>query len=132
MHIGMPEVVAKIDFSVAPLYLHRAEAERAHLGYTYADVSAGFAKKWDFPDSIVRALQHQLLPFEGDIHEPMAGVVHMASWRARCQEINMDREGLTKTFPDVVAMLLGLDLEQVLDKDPADWTSAGELSAFLS
>lgn len=132
MHIGMPDVVAKIDFSVAPLDLHRADAERAHLGYTYADVSAGFAKKWDFPDAIVRALQHQLLPFEGDIHEPMAGVVHMASWRARCQEINMDREGLTKTFPDVVAMLLGLDLEQVLDKDPSEWTSAGELSAFLS
>ena len=31
-----------------------------------------------------------------------------------------------------IAMLLGLDLEQVLDTDPADWTSAGELSAFLS
>ena len=41
-------------------------------------------------------------------------------------------KGLTKTFPDVVAMLLGLDLEQVLDKDPSEWTSAGELSAFLS
>ena len=106
-------------------------AERAALGYTYADVSAAFALKWDFPEAIVRALKHQLVPFEGDIYEPMAGVVHMASWRARAQEIGMDREGLAATFPDVVAILLGLDLQMVLDKDPSEWTSAGELSAFM-
>jgi hypothetical protein len=61
----------------------------------------------------------------------MAGVVHMAAWRARAQEINLEREGLAATFPDVVAILLGLDLEMVLDKDPSEWTSAGELSAFM-
>lgn len=132
MHIGMPEVVAPIDFSVAPLDLKRADAEQAALGYTYADVSAAFGRKWDFPETIVKALQHQLVPFEGDTYEPMAGVVHMAAWRARTQEINMDREGLKATFPDVVAMLLGLSLETVLDKDPTEWTSAGELSAFMS
>ena len=38
---------------------------------------------------------------------------------------------MAATFPDVVAILLGLDLEMVLDKDPTEWTSAGELSAFL-
>jgi HD-like signal output (HDOD) protein len=131
MHIGMPDEVAKVDWSVAPLAMNRAAAEKAAFGYTYADVSAAFAKKWDFPAAIVTALQHQLVPFEGDIYEPMAGVVHMASWRARAQEVNLDRDGLKSTFPDVVAMLLGLDLDMVLDKDPSEWTSAGELSAFL-
>lgn len=131
MHIGMPEVVAKIDWSVSPFDMKRAEAEQAALGYTYADVGAAFAVKWEFPEMIVKALKHQVLPFEGDIYEPMAGVVHMAAWRARAQEINMDRAGLTATFPDVVAMLLGLDLETVLDKDPEQWTSAGELAAFM-
>ncbi|MCD8515469.1 MAG: HDOD domain-containing protein [Burkholderiaceae bacterium] len=132
MHIGMPEEVAKIDWTVSPLDMKRAEVERAALGYTYADVSAAFALKWDFPEAIVKALQHQLVPFEGDIYEPMAGIVHMASWRARAQEINMDREGLAATFPDVVAILLGLDLDMVLDKDPGEWTSSGELSAFMA
>jgi len=131
LHIGMPEKIARIDWSVSPFDMKRAEAERAALGYTYADVSAAFAAQWDFPDLIVRALQHQLLPFEGDIYEPLAGIVHMAAWRARAQEINLDREGLAATFPEVVAILLGLDLDMVLDKDPSDWTSAGELSAFL-
>ena len=131
MHIGMPDAMAKLDWTVSPLDMKRAEAERAALGYTYADVSAAFALKWDFPEAIVRALKHQLVPFEGDIYEPMAGVVHMASWRARAQEIGMDREGLAATFPDVVAILLGLDLQMVLDKDPSEWTSAGELSAFM-
>jgi HD-like signal output (HDOD) protein len=132
MHIGMPEVVAKIDWNVSPFDLKRAEAEKAALGYTYADVSAAFAQRWDFPEAIVTALRHQLVPFEGDTYEPMAGVVHMAAWRARAQEINLDREGLAATFPDVVAILLGLDLDMALDKDPSEWTSAGELSAFMA
>ena len=131
MHIGMPDVVARIDWTVSPFDLKRAEVEKSALGYTYADVSAAFAARWDFPEAIVTALRHQLVPFEGDIYEPMAGVVHMAAWRARAQEINLDRSGLAATFPDVVAILLGLDLEMVLDKDPSEWTSAGELSAFL-
>ena len=132
MHIGMPEVVEKIDWSVSPFDMKRAEVEQSTLGYTYADVGAAFAVKWEFPDLIVKALKHQIVPFEGDIYEPLAGIVHMAAWRARAQEINMDRDGLKATFPEVVAMLLGLDLQMVLDKDPEEWTSAGELSAFLS
>lgn len=132
MHIGMPEVVEKIDWSVSPFDMKRAEVEQSTLGYTYADVGAAFAVKWEFPELIVKALKHQVVPFEGDIYEPLAGIVHMASWRARAQEINMDRDGLKATFPEVVAMLLGLDLQMVLDKDPEEWTSAGELSAFLS
>lgn len=132
MHIGMPEVVEKIDWSVSPFDMKRAEVEQSTLGYTYADVGAAFAVKWEFPELIVKALKHQIVPFEGDIYEPLAGIVHMAAWRARAQEINMDRDGLKATFPEVVAMLLGLDLQMVLDKDPEEWTSAGELSAFLS
>lgn len=131
MHLGMPDEVARLDLVVSPLDLKRAEAERQALGYSYAEVGAAFAERWDFPDAIVKAIRHQLLPFEGDTYEPLAGVVHMASWRARAQEIQMDREGMAATFPDVVAILLGLDLATVLDKDPEEWTSAGELSAFL-
>jgi HD-like signal output (HDOD) protein len=132
MHIGMPDQVAKMDWTVSPFDMKRAELERAVLGYTYAEVSAAFAVKWDFPQAIVQALQHQLVPFEGDTYEPMAGIVHVASWRARAQEIKMDRDGLAATFPDVVAILLGLDLDMILDKDPSEWTSSGELSAFMA
>lgn len=131
MHIGMPQTMEKIDWNVSPLDMKRADAEQAALGYTYADAGAAFASKWEFPDIIVKALKHQLIPFEGDIYEPMAGAVHMASWRARAQEIGLDRDGLAATFPDVVAMLLGLDFDMVLDKDPQEWTSAGELAAFM-
>lgn len=131
MHSGMPDEVAKIDWTVSPFDMKRADAERVVLGYTYADVSAGFATQWGFPEAIIHALQHQLLPFEGDVYEPMAGIIHMASWRARAQETHMDRDALAATFPDVVAILLGLDADTVIDRDPSEWTSSGELSAFL-
>lgn len=45
--------------------------------------------------------------------------------------MNLDREAMAATFPEVVAILLGLSLEAVLDKDPQQWASAGELAAFL-
>jgi hypothetical protein len=45
--------------------------------------------------------------------------------------MGLDREAMRATFPDVVATLLGLSLDTVLDKDPEQWTSAGELAAFL-
>ena len=131
MHIGMPDVVAKIDFSVAPLDLHRAEAERAHLGYTYADVGAGMAEKWQFPPEMVSALANQVEPFEGEAYDRLGGILHLASWRARAEEIQLDNNGLVATFPDMVGLTQGLDLGSVLGKDPAEWEFTDALSAFL-
>jgi HD-like signal output (HDOD) protein len=131
MHMGMPDDIRRVDFSVPPLGLDRAAAERTTFGYTYADVSAAFAEKWNFPDTIVRALKNLHAPFEGETHEMLAGVLHMAVWRARAQEVQLDANGLAATYPDMVGLVMGLDLDAVLEKDPQDWTSQGELAAFL-
>ena len=130
MHIGMPDVVAKIDFSVAPLDLSRADAERAHLGYTYADVGAGMAEKWQFPPEMVSALANQVEPFEGEAYDRLGGILHLASWRARAEEIHLDDQGLAATFPDMVGLTLGLDLDSVLGKDPSEWSFSQALGAF--
>ncbi|TSE20476.1 HDOD domain protein [Tepidimonas alkaliphilus] len=131
MHLGMPQEMAALDWHVALFDLHRAAAQQARFGYSYAGVGAALAQRWHFPDRIVRALRHQLAPFEGDVHEPLAGVVHLASWRARAQAMNLDREAMRATFPDAVTMLLGLSPDAVLDQDPQPWASAGALAAFL-
>lgn len=131
MHMGMPDEMRRLDFSVPPLALDRPQAELSALGYTYADVSAGFAVKWNFPEPIVRALQNLQRPFEGEAYEMLAGVLHMAVWRARAQEVGLDADGMAANFPDMVALVMGLDLDTLLGKDPEDWTSQGELGAFL-
>lgn len=131
MHMGMPDDMRRLDFSVPPLALDRPQAEMSAIGYTYSDVSAAFASKWNFPGPIVSALQNLHAPFEGETYEMLAGVLHIAVWRARALEMQLDANDLAATYPDMVGLVMGLDLDSILEKDPEDWTSQGELAAFI-
>lgn len=130
MHIAMPDEVGPIDMRVSPLDLQRAAAEKAVFGYTYADVGAGMIEKWQFPTTMVSALINQIEPFEGAAYDPLGGVLHLASWRARAEEIQLDNNGMVATFPDMVGLTLGLDLDSVLGKDPSEWSFSQAISAF--
>ncbi|WP_439114249.1 HDOD domain-containing protein [Hydrogenophaga sp.] len=130
MHIAMPDEVGPIDLRVTPLDLQRAAAEKAVFGYSYAEVGAGMIEKWQFPTTMVSALANQIEPFEGAAYDPLGGVLHLASWRARAEEIQLDNNGLVATFPDMVGLTLGLDLDSVLGKDPSEWSFSHAISAF--
>ena len=131
MHIAMPDLIAPLDMGTPPLDLQRAQAEMSVFGYTYAQVGAGMAEKWQFPTTIVSALNNQISPFEGEAYDPLGGVLHLASWRARAEEIQLDENGLVATFPDLVGLSLGLDLDSVLGKDPSEWSFSQALGAFI-
>lgn len=124
MHIGMPEETAALDCEVPPLDLRRAKAERRHFGFCYAQVSAGLARQWQFPQPIVEALAHQDSPFEhDDAYEPLAGVIHLAAWRVRARETGLSDKALVVTFPGSVGEVLGIDIDMVLQQDPIDWSA---------
>lgn len=131
MHLGLPQELAALNQEVPLLGLKRAAAERKLLGYCYADVGAGFARSWQFPQPTVDALAHQCAPFENDVYEPLAGVLHLAAWRARAKEANYDELDLTDNFPDVVALALGIDIDMALQQEPIDWTSKAELASLV-
>ena len=122
MHIGMPEEVAVLDREVHPLDLKRARLERRSFGFCYAQVGAGFARQWHLPQPIVDALEHQYEPFENDVYEPLAGVIHLAGWRARAKEAGLSDKDLAVTFPGSVGEVLGLDIDMVMQQDPIDWS----------
>ncbi|MDD0837532.1 HDOD domain-containing protein [Curvibacter sp. HBC61] len=130
MHIGMPREMALLNMEHPPLDLKRAKTERRHLGYCYAQVSAGFARQWQFPPAIVDALEYQIAPFDNDVYEPLAGVIHLAAWRIRAKEAGFTERELAVSFPDTVGLALELDIDMVLQQDPIDWTSAHEVGAF--
>jgi HD-like signal output (HDOD) protein len=121
MHLAMPDDVAALDLEVPPLDLRRAKAEIKHFGYCYAEVGAGFARQWHFPQPIVDALEHQYAPFENEVYEPLAGVIHLAAWRARAKEAGLSDKALAVTFPGSVGEVLGFDIDMVLQQDPIDW-----------
>lgn len=123
MHLAMPEETAALSEKYGPLDMRRATAERQAFGFSYATVSAGFAHQWHFPQAMVDALEHQYAPFDNNAYEPLAGVIHLASWRARGKDANYNERALAVSFPGSVGVVLGLDIDMVLQQDPFDWAA---------
>ncbi|WP_066265600.1 HDOD domain-containing protein [Hydrogenophaga palleronii] len=117
MHVGMPEAMIDLDRSVPMLDLKRAKAERGLFGYSYAEVGAALAREWHFPKRMINAILHQTAPFDNDVYEPIAGVIHIGSWRARAEEQQMRSELLINTYPDPVGLVLGIDPDTVVVED---------------
>ncbi len=127
LHLGMPQESAQLDNQMPVLDLLRAKLELQNFGFCYAQVGAGFARRWGLPESIVDAIEHQDAPFEGAVYEPLAGVIHLAVWRARAKESNFSANVLAVTFPGEVGDVLGLDIDMVLQQDPIDWPTMAPL-----
>ena len=123
MHMASPEQMAELNKELLPLDLRRASLERREFGYCYANVGAGFAAMWRFPQPMIDALEHQYAPFENGVYEPLAGVIHLAAWRARAKEAKLSERATAVTFPDAVGVALDLDIDAVLQQDPFDWAA---------
>jgi HD-like signal output (HDOD) protein len=125
MHVGMPEAMIDLERSVPMLDLKRASAERGLFGYNYADVGAALAREWRFPRKMINAIEHQGAPFDNDVYEPIAGVIHIASWRARAEELDLRSESLISTYPDPIGIALGIDPDSVVGEEIPALTRAG-------
>lgn len=123
MHAGMSGEMAALNRELGPLDLRRSKAEFFRLGYCYAHVGGAYARHWLFPQPIVDALEHQYAPFANNVYEPLAGVIHLAAWRARAKEANLSERALAVTFPGEVGEVLDLDIDMVLQQDPFDWSA---------
>ena len=123
MHAGMAADMSELNRELGPLDLKRAKAEMLCFGYNYAHVGGAYARQWRFPQSIVDALEHQYAPFANNVYEPLAGVIHLATWRARAKEARLSDKALAVSFPGEVGEVLDLDIDMVLQQDPFDWSS---------
>lgn len=120
MRLAMPEAQA-LDAQWPALALQRDRLELHHLGFCATQVSAGMARQGDLPALMVDALDYQHAPFDNEAYEPLAGVLHLAVWRARARQAGLSGNALTVTFPSAVAEVLELDIDMVLQQDPIDW-----------
>lgn len=123
MRTSMEQTLA-MDAKIKPLAFRRWRAERHVFGFCYTEVSAWLTRQWHLPTLIHDTLLHAHAPFEGKAErtEPLAGVVHLAIWRARCRYARLPENAMTVTFPAEVAEVLGLDIDAVLQQDPIDWS----------
>ena len=130
IHLADPERAQSLDTLVSPLDMRRSKLEQRIFGYCYSHVSAALAQRWQLPEVVVDALNYQHSPFDNNAYEPLAGVLHLAAWRARAREVGLDDREMAVTFPDQVGLPLGLDIDMVLQQDPIDWTARPDAGDF--
>ena len=121
MRAALPRALV-LDEICPPLDFRRARAERQLFGFSYLELSSAMAKKARLPQILCDALAYAHAPFDNDAYEPLAGVLHLAQWRARANQLGLQENALTVTFPSLVAEMLGLDIDMVLQQDPIDWS----------
>lgn len=118
MHAGMPELMAYMDKACDLLDARRPETERATLGYTHAVVTGSTMSAWKFPPVMVDAVGEYLDPLAHGDFDPLAGVLHLAAWRARAQQYGLTRDDLHETVPALVCAKLEFPADELVDEMP--------------
>jgi len=118
MHAGMPEQTLQVDKVASPIDARRLDVERTTFGYDFADVGAELAKRWRFPEEFSTVIKGFAAPLETEPFNRIAGIVHIAAWRARAEENDYSPEEMESTFPESVAAKLGIAAAVVLEELP--------------
>ncbi len=118
MHAGMPEQMLALDKQASPLDARRLSMERTSFGYNFAAVGAELARQWRFPVSFVQALAHYPEPLDHEPFDPVAAVIHVAAWRARCEHNALAPDEMAATIPADVCKKLGLAPDTLLTEMP--------------
>jgi HD-like signal output (HDOD) protein len=128
LHASVPDDMVAVNQLVGLCDLRRARTQTRVLGTSFAEIGAGMVQQWQFPGPLVDALRYQAAPFDNDVYEPLAGLLHLAGWRARAQESGFDERALATSYPGEVGLALGLDIDMVLQQDPIDWSGASAVA----
>lgn len=132
MHAGMPEQTLQIDKIAGALDSRRVDVERNSFGYDFYDVGAELAKRWRFPENFSVAIKGSFDPLSQEPFEPVAAIVHIASWCARANESGFSGDEKEATFPVEVARKLGIQPDRILNEMPPVSELAEGLQELIS
>lgn len=131
LYLAWGEKALAMNALVAPLDVRRPKIEQRLCGFSYSQISAALAQQWRLPQEIVDALRYLHAPFDNEVYEPLAGVLHLAAWRARTREADMNDKELAVAFPGEIGLALGLDIDMVLQQDPIDWMARPDPGEYV-
>ncbi|MDP5239669.1 HDOD domain-containing protein [Uliginosibacterium sp. 31-16] len=77
IHLGLPDVAARLDSSAAACSKALFEQERALLGLNHCEVGAELARRWNFPSTIQNALRWCAEPLAPEAG-PLAAIVNLS------------------------------------------------------
>jgi HD-like signal output (HDOD) protein len=121
MHAGMPAQAQELDQSVGAYDAGRMAAETVAFGYSYSEVGAELAVRWKFPDIFPETIRDFPAPASR-----MAAVLHLATWRARADELKLSAAQRADSLPLALAQGIGVTADELLEEMPdLDQLSAG-------
>ncbi|MFA9274965.1 MAG: HDOD domain-containing protein [Candidatus Aquirickettsiella gammari] len=132
MHSAMPEQSMQIDKIAGLLDARRLDVERTSFGYDFSDVGAELARRWRFPDNFASVIKGFPQPLASAHFEPMAGVIHLAVWRARAEENHYSKEEMEATIPKDVLAKIGISSDYMLTEMPPISELAAGLEELVS
>lgn len=94
----------------------RWEREQRLLGFSEGQITAELARRWNFPESIVKGLQNSSDPMASHPFCQLGGVVHLASLLA---DTPSDDPSILDTLPEDVVHALQLDRDWMIAKFPS-------------
>jgi HD-like signal output (HDOD) protein len=132
MHLGMPQRMASINSVLGLLDPDRLTTEYAALGFTYADVGAELARRWNFPVLFSNAMAGAANPLAQAEFDPLAAVVHIAAWRSRAAQMQLGLQDMEASWPDHVAAKLAISRTSVLQDLPSMEALGAGLDGLLT
>jgi HD-like signal output (HDOD) protein len=130
MHAAMPEKMLAVARVAGPFDPRRGDVERHSFGFSFSAVGARLAELWRFPNAYIAALTQWQDPLETPEFDRLAAVIHLAAWRARCDENSLSPDEIAGTLPLQVLEALGLD-EELIEDMPSPRELASEFDALL-
>lgn len=119
MHSAAPAAMVALDQQFPPLHPDRAQAETQSLGFHFLNVSAALARRWNFPLSLVEALEQVADPLHAPAFSAVAATVHLGSWHARNTVARTPPETLRQSYPAAVGERLGLSAHWIFPNETA-------------
>jgi len=129
MYQGLPGDMLALDRQAHPLSPQRLSLEQARFGFTYADVGAELARRWNFPPLFARVFSGKALQ-QPDAR--LTALVQMAAWQVGYSEQAPGAaDPLASSWPADLAATVPLLPEQCGEHFPPWATLCGAVQALL-
>ncbi len=125
-----PDLAMEVEKSVRA-GVGRSEVEQRLLGYDYAAAGAELARRWRFPESMVRAIAEQEMPLSYDPVSPEAIMIFLGKILAQATQAGVVADRLPELLPRPEMDALRLNLDVVLTRY-SELLGMGEELAFLA
>lgn len=121
MRISLSEPLQEIDRQMSPQHRGRPALEQQVFGFSYRQVGAELARRWQFPEVFGQVIEGSSAAPD-PVVASLSALVDVAAWQAWRSIEQLDEAVLTATWPEQAARRIGLLPEQAGENFPP-WQS---------